>query len=241
VIIQAYRRDGRGTQAAKKLRRDDKIPAVVYARAEETSNLYLEEKPLLRTLEALRGKSPIVQLKIDEAEPFQCIIKSIQRNPINDQLLHIDFQKIHATERITVTVPIIFSGSAPGVKDGGIVDYHLREVPLRALADDIPAHLAVDISELKLGQSIHLADLKLKKVESLLALETPIVSVLVPKVVEEEKAAPVAEELKEPEVIAEKKTEARAAAEAEETKEGKEGKGKEGKEGKEKEGKESKK
>ena len=232
MIIQAYRRDRHGTQAAKKLRRDDKIPAVIYGRAEETTQLYLEEKTLLRTLEGLRGKSPVIQLKVDNAEPVPCIIKSLQRNPLNDRLLHIDFQKIHARERITVTVPIVFTGTAPGVKDGGLVDYHLREVPIRALADDIPSHFTVDISELKLGQSIHLADLALKKVEPLLATDTPIVSVLVPKLVEEEKAAPVTEELKEPEVIAEKKTEARAAAEAEEAKEGKEGKEKESKESK---------
>jgi len=222
VIIQAYQRDRHGSQAAKKFRRDAKIPAVVYGRAEKTTNLYVEEKPLLRTLEALRGKSPVVQLKIDDTEPFQCIIKALQRNPLNDRLFHVDFQKIHARERITVTVPITFSGAAPGVKEGGIVDYHLREVPLRALANEIPSHIPVDISELKLGQSIHLADLKLPAVEPLLSLETPIVSVLVPKVVEEEKAAPVTEELKEPEVIAEKKTEARAAAEEEATKEGRE-------------------
>ncbi len=223
MIIQAYKRDRHGTQAAKKFRRDAKIPAVVYGRAEKTTNLYVDEKPLLRTLETLRGKSPIVQLKIDDTEPFQCIIKALQRNPLNDRLFHIDFQKIHARERITVTVPITFSGTAPGVKDGGIVDYHLREVPLRALVNEIPTHIPVDISELKLGQSIHLADLKIQGVEPLLAPETPIVSVLVPKLVEEEKVAPVAEEVKEPEVIAEKKTEARAAAEEEGSKEGKEG------------------
>lgn len=224
MILQAFQRDSCGTRAAKKLRKSAKIPAVVYGRAEKTRNLYVLEKPLLRTLEALRGKSPLLQLKIDEGEPFQCIIKSIQRSPLNDQLLHIDFQKVHASERITVTVPLTFFGIAPGVKDGGIVDYHLREVPIRALANEIPAQIKVDISGLKLGESIHLADLKLKGVEPLLALETPIVSVLVPKLVEEEKVAPVTEEIKEPEVIAEKKTEARAAAEEEEAKEGKEGK-----------------
>jgi large subunit ribosomal protein L25 len=129
------------------------------------------------------------------------VIKAIQHNPVTEQLLHIDFQHIHKKEKIRATIPIHFAGEAPGVKEGGVMDIHLHEIVVRCLPDDMPSHIAVEISNLKLGDTIHLRDLKLPNVDFELTPETSVISVLIPKKVEEvakpvvvEEAAAVSEE-----------------------------------------------
>jgi len=148
-----------------------------------------------------------IDLKLKE-KTYSCLIKTIQHNPINGRILHIDFQHISKKEKIKTTVPIHLLGEAPGVKKGGLLDQHLYEVVIRCLPDEIPSHIDVDISNLDIGKTIHLKDIKMPDIEFETKLETTIVSVLVPKV---EKPAPVpevapapTEEAKEGEVKEEK-------------------------------------
>lgn len=203
--IKVSERPKTGKGASKKLRKSGKIPAVLYGRDEPTKHLLVDEKEFTEFLKARRGHSAIVDLVIDNSQPVKCLIKSLQRDPVSLKLLHIDFQKIHPREKISFKVPVHLTGSALGVKAGGLLDYRLREIPIRAELEKIPETIDIDITNLKIGQSVHLADLKFPDVEYLLALDTPIVSVLPPKKVVE--AAPVTVETKEPEVITEKKKE----------------------------------
>lgn len=208
-FIKAELRTVKGKSASRSLRRNHLIPAVLYGRGEEPKNLMVNEKDFLRLLESIKGHSPIIEMELDGVT-IKCVIKLIQRHPISLKLMHIDFQKVSAQEKISVAVPIILKGidQSIGVKSGGILEHHLREVPLKAQFDKIPTHIEVDISNLKLGHSIHLTDLKLEGVEFMLPTDTTIVTILAPRKVEEV-VTPVAveEAAKEPEVITEKKKE----------------------------------
>ena len=206
----------------KRLRRDGKIPAVLYGHKEKTKQICVEQKGFKKILDALKQETVIVNLKLG-SKNYPCVIKSLQQNPVTEELLHIDFQHIHKKERIRATVPIHTIGDAPGVEKGGILDMHLHEVVVRCLPDVLPSHIDVDVSSLDLGETIHLKDLKTANLEFELSPETTVVSILVPRALEAEIKPPAEEE-----VVA---AEEGAVEEGEE--EGVEDKEKEKKEGKE--------
>lgn len=178
----------------KRLRREGKIPAVLYGHKEKTRKIYVEQKEFKKVLDAMKNETVIVNLKIG-SKGFPCVIKSLQHNPLEETLLHVDFQHIHKKEKIRATVPIHALGEAPGVKKGGILDIHLHEVKVRCLPDALPSHLDVDISNLDLGDAIHLRDMQMPNVEFELSSDTTVVSVLVPRALEVEVKAPAEEEV----------------------------------------------
>lgn len=219
TLLRAKLRTRTGKSAAAQARRNGMVPAVIYARGEETRQLLVNEREFSRLLESIKGKSTIIDLQIEDEAPVRCIIKAIQRHSVTLQLSHVDFQKIHRDEKLTINVPIHLTGTPIGIKMGGLLDHVLRELPIRGLPDNLPPEVTLDISHLKLGASVHVSDIVLKDVEILLPPTTPIASVLAPKKVEEvtpaAAAAPAAgEEPKEPEVISEKKAQERAAERA---------------------------
>jgi large subunit ribosomal protein L25 len=140
---------------------------------------------------------------------------------MSEELMHIDFQHIHKKEKVKATVPIHAVGEAPGVKKGGIMDVHLHEVVVRCLPDALPSHIDVDVSNLDLGETVHLRDLVTENVEYELSLDTTVVSILVPRALEVEVKPPVEEEAvaAEEEVTEEEKKEGKEGEEAKEAKE----------------------
>jgi large subunit ribosomal protein L25 len=203
----------------------------MYGHGDPSVMLELSAYEFGRLLDEIKGHSPIVDVVVEGQAEQKCVIKTLQRNPITSGLLHVDFQKVHAREKITMPVPVIVHGVAEGVKTGGgMMDHVLRQVPVRATIDNIPEHFDIEISHLKVGHSFHISDLKRPDLEFGLPLESPIVTVLTPKKLTE---VPTAEQLAaaaeagpaEPEVITEKKPtegEETAAAEGEKGKPGKE-------------------
>ncbi len=217
--IKTKTRTETGKGKIRKLRRNGTVPAVMYGHGDPSVLLSLDDREFTRLLQQIRGHSPIVDLEID-GKSAKCIIKTLQRNPIDGSLLHVDFQKVHPTEKVTVNVPVILHGDAQGIKEGGMLDHILREVTVRATIDKIPEHFDIDVAPLALGQSVHISDLKTEGIEFTLPLDSAIVTVLVPRklaAAQAEAAAPAAEEVpaveaeagekKEPEVITEKKKE----------------------------------
>ncbi len=206
IKISAHIREKSGKEICKKLRKNGKIPAILYGKNEKNINLWVEEKEFLKILPLIAKRSPILNLRIeDENIEFPVILKSLQKNPITQKFIHIDFQKIHPEEKITVNCPVILKGEAIGVKMGGILDQHLYSLPVKGKIQDIPPYIEIDISNLKMGYSIHISEIKWEKVEPALPPDTPIVSILTPKKIEE--ITPPPEEVKQPEVIKEKKEE----------------------------------
>ena len=219
--VKATQRADTGKGKVGRLRRNGTLPAVVYGHGEPSMMLAIPAHDFNCLLDQIRGHSPIVDVEIDGRPAQKCVIKTLQRNPITDGLLHDDFQKVHPGEKITMNVPVIVHGSAEGVKQGGMLDHVLRTVPVRATIDAIPERFEIDVTNLKIGHSIHIADLGRTDLEFTLPLDSPIVAVLTPrKLTEEPTAAEAAAAAEagpaEPEVITEKKpTEEEAEGEEE--------------------------
>lgn len=239
--IKATSRTVTGKGPVRRMRHDGSVPAVIYGHGDPSIMLGLPTHDFEMMLIQLRGHSPVVDLAIDDKPAERCIIKTLQRNPVDGSLLHVDFQKVHAGEKVTIEVPVVLHGTPEGLKFGGIIEYIMREVPVRTTIDKVPEHFDIEVGHLNVGQSVHIADLNRPDLEFAMPLDSAIVTVLVPRKIEvaaptaEAAAAAEGEAPAEPEVLKEKK-----AGEEEAPAEGEKGKAKGGKEEK-KPGKEEKK
>ena len=226
--VKATQRTDTGKGKVGRLRRNGTLPAVMYGHGEPSLMLAMSTHEFNRLLDQIKGHSPIVEVEVDDRPAQKCVIKTLQRNPMTGGLLHVDFQKVHPGEKVTISVPVIVHGAAEGVKQGGMLDHVLRQVPVHAAIDAIPERFEIDVTNLKIGHSIHIKDLGRPDLGYTLPLDSPIVAVLIPrKLTEEPTAAEAAAAAEagpaEPEVITEKKpTEEEAEGEEEKGK----GKGK---------------
>lgn len=226
ITLKALARDKSGKGVARKLRAAGKIPAVVYGKDEKPVSIEMEYNNFHLAMKEAAGEKLLINLNIDGTDSKKkAIIKEIQRDPVDGQLLHIDFLHISMTEKIKVTVPIVLEGIAEGVKNfGGVVSSAIRSVEVSCLPKDIPDKITLDITELKIHDSIHVKDIQIENVEIMENEERTVVSVIPPTVIKEEEvavegeegevaegeAAPAeGEEGAEPEVISEKKAEER--------------------------------
>lgn len=233
-IVKAQTRTDSGKGKVRKLRRSGSLPAVLYGHGDPSLMLTLSAYEFGRLLDEIKGHSPIVDVEIDGRPIQKCIIKTMQRNSINSSLLHVDFQKVHAQEKVTMNVPVILHGAPEGVKQGGTLDFVLRVVQVRATIDMIPEHFDVEIGGLKIGHSFHISDLNRPDLEFVMPVESAIAAVLLPKKIVEE--TPAAEAVAatdagptQPEVLKEKKPTEEEAAEGDKGKGEKGGKGDKGK------------
>lgn len=191
--LNAKARTTRGKGVARKLRAAGEFPAVIYGHGREPQSLSINAREFLRLSERIRLTSTVIELAID-GKVAKTIIREIQRHPLNREMLHADFQELVAGEKITVSIPLKFVGTAVGVKtDGGILEEIMHQVHLRVDPSNIPDHIDVDVTALGIGHSLHISDLKLPEgVEVTDDPEQTIAVVAAPKA--EEVAAPVAAE-----------------------------------------------
>lgn len=182
------------------LRREGFIPAVFYKHGEENQFISVSEqklKPIIFSSETF-----LINLKIDDTEPQNCIIKEFQLDPVTSQILHADFHGLKAGEKVTINVAVHLIGSAIGVKDGGIIQHSLHKLHVECLPSQIPDKVDVDISQLKIGDSIHVKDLSIPNVRILSNMDATIVAIVPPTVHKETLEVPLeTEEAAEPEVI----------------------------------------
>jgi large subunit ribosomal protein L25 len=208
VKLEARLREGTGKGYAHKLRRMGLVPAVVYGAKETSLPLELDAKTMQRFLLTQEGENVIIDLEVAGAKPSlkKAVVKEIQLDPVSGRILHVDFLHISMTEKIKLHIPVHVSGISTGVKNqGGILQHILREVEVSCLPADIPEAIDLDITELAIGDSIHVRDVSLDKVEILTEPQRTLVSVIPPTVQKE--AEPVVEAEEEPEVLAEKREE----------------------------------
>ena len=213
--LQAETREFAGKGAARRLRRiADKIPAVVYGAGKSPQSIMLQQKDLLKALSHEAIFSSILTLKIGDKKQ-KVVLKALQRHHSKPKIVHIDFQRIKASEKLTMNVPLSFVGeeACPGVEEGGGVISHLQtEIEIKCLPADLPENVEVDVSSLQLDQSLHLSDLKLPSGVELAVVEldeehnVPVVSVHVPKVSKEDLEAEAAEAALAAEAAAESAT-----------------------------------
>ena len=150
-----------GSRPSKRLRAEGKVPAVVYGRGNEPVPVSVDWKPLREALTTDAGLNALIDLDVD-GDTQLCIVKDLQRHPIRQTVLHIDFLAISRDEEITVDVPIILTGEAEAVeREDGMVDHVLFTLSVNAKPADIPNEIIVDISALEIGDSIRVSDLAL--------------------------------------------------------------------------------
>jgi large subunit ribosomal protein L25 len=191
----------------RKNRKVGNIPGVFYSKNNQPIHISVADKainPLVFT-----SKTHLISLELEGHDEYECIIKDVQFDPVTDKVIHFDLLGLTKGEKITLEVPVQLIGTAVGVKEGGIIQHVMHKIEVECLPRNIPEHIVVDVSGLKLGDSIHIGDLKFDDIDFTDPKESLIVQVTHPKIKEE--AAPVAEgmgeEPKEPEVISKGKQE----------------------------------
>lgn len=201
--LSANPRTDSGKGAARKLRASGAVPGVIYGHSREPQPLAVDTRLLQRLLDQISAASTVVELDVD-GRTSRTLIREIQRHPLKNEILHIDFQELVAGEKVTVEIPIVFVGTPAGVKAGGVLDQVMHELEIHVDPTDIPNHLDVDVSALEIGKSLHVSDIAVPAgVEVLADPEATVCVVTPPKAVVEEPVAVVEEEAvpAEPELI----------------------------------------
>src|SRR5262249_37726638 len=157
VVLAAEKREGRGTRKADKLRKQGRIPAVVYGHKEDTVSVSVGHDDLMS---AIAHKARVVDLNVGGAVQ-KALIRALQWDHLGKDVPTVDFCRVRADERITVTVPLELRGIAPGVAAGGILDQPLHTLEVECLAVAVPESIRVTIGELQVDQSLYVRDLKL--------------------------------------------------------------------------------
>ncbi|MDR7521641.1 MAG: 50S ribosomal protein L25 [Armatimonadota bacterium] len=194
VTLKARPREALGKGAARSLRRQGLVPAVVYGRGRDPQAVAVDAKALSEALHTHAGMNVLIDLEVpdgDGAEPTTVVVKETQRDIFRHHLIHVDFHAISLTETIEMHVPVVLKGTARGVAEGGVLEHHLREVLVKCLPTQIPDQLELDVTELLVGRSLHASDLVVPEGVTLLTPpDEVIVTVVAPRVHEE--AAPAA-------------------------------------------------
>ncbi len=181
------------------IRHSGKVPGILYARTIAPIPVAVLENainPFVFTSEA-----HIINVKLDNQQEYDCILKDVQFDPVTDRILHFDLQGLVSGEKIEVEVPVLFTGIPAGVRDGGLLQQFHHKVTVKCVPADIPEHIELDILDLKIGQAIHASDIKIAGVELQHSDDTVIVQVSHPKGTAETEATG-SDAITEPEVIA---------------------------------------
>jgi large subunit ribosomal protein L25 len=194
-------RKGSGKGAARSLRRDGRLPAVIYGHAREPLSLSVPERDFERLLEKFAAENTVIELSID-GTMSRTLIREIQRHPVRRNVLHVDFQELVVGERMVVRIPIVLTGTAEGVRNsGGILSQIMQELECRVDPLNMPGKIEVDVTDVSIGHSIHVSEITVPEgVEVIDEPEATICIVAAPKV-EEEAPAAAPEAAAEPELI----------------------------------------
>lgn len=190
--------------AVNTLRKNAQVPGIYYVKGSEPIPFSVAEvalKPLVFTSE-----THLVNLLFENESPKKCILKDVQFDPVSDRVIHIDLQGISADEVISLSVPVLITGSAVGVKQGGVLQQYLHKLDIECLPGFIPEHLVVDVSALNIGDAIHVRDLQFDNITIWTSEEASVVAVTAMRT-EADLSAEKTDEQKEPEVISKGKAE----------------------------------
>ena len=159
-VLEAQPREAGTKNQARRVRREGKIPAVVYGASKEAVAVSVDPRHVLRILRSDTGHNTIFDLALEGGEPTKAMIVDWQYEPIKGHLLHIDLKRIAMDKALRVRVPVMLQGVPLGVRtEGGILEQMLREVEIECLPGDIPSHIDVDVSELTFGKVLRVSDL----------------------------------------------------------------------------------
>lgn len=209
LLLKANKRGGKGKELNKKLRSKGSIPAVIYGEGKDNLLAEVDYKELYQILHIQKGGNVILSLKMeDSGEEENVVLREVQRHPVSHKLLHADFHRISLNKKSHFFVQVQSVGSAEGVKAGGIIEHHTREIEIKCLPLELPKSFDVDITHLKIGDSIHVKEVTVPPgIEIISSPDTVLFSIIAPKAVEVPVVAAEEEAAAEPELITSKKKE----------------------------------
>ncbi len=154
-------REGTGRSASRRLRKAEKIPAILYGKHTKPENLAVNGPEFVKLRKEIGGKAALIELKRDAGATALSFLQEIQRDPITDKYLHLDLQEVKENEKMVISVTIYVAGEAYGVKtEGGILETASHRLRIRCLPKDLPDFIEVNVTELKVGEAIHVGELK---------------------------------------------------------------------------------
>jgi large subunit ribosomal protein L25 len=202
VSLAASPREKTGKGAARQARFAKQVPAVIYGHGRPAQSLMVDALLLEQALSGVEPESTLIELTVD-GKKTRTLIREIQRHPIRPDIIHVDFYEIHSGEKVTLKVPVHLVGTADGVRNGGgVLDQVTREVEIEVLPEHIPDRVELEVTALKIGDSLHVRDLSIANATILTGADLTIAVVVPPRA--EEVVAPTADavaEVAEPELI----------------------------------------
>jgi large subunit ribosomal protein L25 len=213
--LQVATRTETGKGAARSLRRQGKVPGVIYGHNRQAEALAVDSLALKKMLIGISAGTAVLDVVVDGRPAVKALIREIQRDSVRPaEILHLDLYEVRADEKVTLAVPVHLIGVPDGVRNfGGVLDHVLREVEIEVLPADIPEFVELDVTALTIGHSLFVRDLKVDKAEILNDPDTPVCTVVAPRT---EEAPAVVEEAiapAEPELIRKPKPEDEGEAE----------------------------
>jgi large subunit ribosomal protein L25 len=206
--LQAASRTATGKGAARSLRRDGKVPGIIYGHGREAEAVTIDKSALDKMLFGISAGTTILDVAVDGRAPVKALIREIQRDSLRPaEIIHLDLYEVRSDEEITLAVPIRLIGIPDGVRNfGGVLDHVLRELEVEVLPSNIPDHVDLDVTALTIGHSLFVRDVTVENAKVLNDPDTPICTVVAPRT---EEAPAVVEEVAttEPELIRKPKAE----------------------------------
>ncbi len=203
IELNAELRVKSGKGEAHRLRREKRIPAVYYGKGEDNILLSVDPHLLEKAVSGKGGMNALIKLKVNQKGDYNVLLRDYQAHPISRKFLHVDFVHVDLSKKIRVSIPVHLVGTAVGIKEGGILQHVTRELEVLCLPSGIPQAITADVSQLKVGQNLHLHEIKLPEgVEAVGGTDVTIAAVIAPK---EEELTPGV--IAEPEVLTARKEE----------------------------------
>ncbi|MRR05836.1 MAG: 50S ribosomal protein L25 [Deltaproteobacteria bacterium] len=193
-ILTIETRNTRGKNACRRLRAEAKIPAVIYGKGMDSVAVTVNRKELETAIAGEGGINNLITLKgAGEFDGKFVIVADLTRNCLKGKMLHVDLHQVNLLDKVKVKVPVSISSVAKGVKDGGIQDIIMHEIEIECLPTQIPEHVEVDVSNLEIGESLHVSDLRLAPGMKVLDDPTAAIVNILGKAKEAEEVAEAAE------------------------------------------------
>jgi large subunit ribosomal protein L25 len=214
VKLKAEPRPDVGRSAVRKLRARGFIPAVIYGGNDKPQPLQVSARDINAMMSQASGENVLVELEIGDGQSRTALVQEVQHSPVGGEIRHVDFHAVSMDQMIQAEVPLEPLGTAVGVKTfGGLLEQSLRALAIECLPGDLPDRITVDVSQLNIGDAIHVRDIQLPQgVTPKVQVDLTAFSVVAPVVEEEPVAAEAEAAAAGPEVITEKKEEGEATA-----------------------------